>query len=268
VGHNRRVVALSGPGSPGFQYLAAHLASKGLVDLILFEAGREKRNFKARRRLRQAGVFGLPRLVVDFVALTLHRKLLSRALRGRLALRKTPRTADLGLPIYWVDSLNSDKAHGVLRDNDVDVLLVQGTSLLNARTLSVPHEATLNVHGGILPRYRNVHCDVAALLRDDYEAVGASLVFLDLGIDTGDLYGTQPVEIFSTDTIVSVKWRIAEASAQLAERALIDNNLASNRYPQGHETSFFCRTPGAFELMRLWLRTAIAVARRSRNNAE
>ena len=67
--------------------------------------------------------------------------------------------------------------------------------------LSIAKRYTLNIHGGIVPKYRNVHSEFWAISKNDFKNIGTSIIHLDPGIDTGDIAIQEILEINSNDTI-------------------------------------------------------------------
>jgi methionyl-tRNA formyltransferase len=176
----------------------------------------------------------------------------------RLARQLGPAAA--GFPadveLFRVVDANDAECVAVLKRFAPDVLLVYGTSILEPHVLEIPGDYALNIHGGIVPAYRNVHCDFWALYRRDLENVGLSIIHLDPGIDSGDVALQDRVEVSAGDSIFDVKAMLAQLAARLALDALQRAREGTlPRQPQDRTRSGFCRTPTARQLLRLFLRS-------------
>jgi methionyl-tRNA formyltransferase len=60
---------------------------------------------------------------------------------------------------------------------------------------SVPRAGTVVLHPGICPEYRNAHGCFWALARRDVDTVGATLLRIDEGVDTGPVFAYYRADI-------------------------------------------------------------------------
>ncbi len=91
--------------------------------------------------------------------------------------------------ILDVDSPNADEVAEALQKEGVDFALARCKRILTRRIFSLPTHGVFVIHPGICPDYRNAHGCFWALVRDDDENVGATLLQVDAGIDTGPVLG-------------------------------------------------------------------------------
>ena len=68
-----------------------------------------------------------------------------------------------------------------------DVVLVFGTGILREPVLSAFHGRILNIHLGLSPYYRGAGTNFWPLVNREPEYVGATIHYLDAGIDTGPI---------------------------------------------------------------------------------
>lgn len=221
-----------------------------LVDAIVVETGREARRRKLRREWRRTPWWRTPLLVVDLMALAVYGRMWSRALRrhldGHPALKGWPE----GVPVVHVDDANDQECLDRLRALAPDAMIVLGTSILKPAVLEIPARVALNVHGGIVPGYRNVHSEVWAVLNDDAGSVGTSILHLDEGIDSGAIALQETVP--AAERFFELRWQNVVLAARLAREALErhrDGRLAKTG--QDAASAGFHPTPGASELVRL-----------------
>jgi phosphoribosylglycinamide formyltransferase-1 len=85
----------------------------------------------------------------------------------------------------------------------------------------------LNVHPSLLPSFPGVHA-IADALAHGAKVTGATVHFVDAGIDTGPIVLQEAVEIREGDTIESLHARIQEVEHRLlpqAVRLFLDGKL-------------------------------------------
>jgi Formyl transferase len=98
--------------------------------------------------------------------------------------------ADLqAVPVLQVSSPNSPEAHQFLERCQPDWMLARCKTLLKESLFSLPPVGTFVLHPGICPQYRNAHGCFWAIANGDAANVGATLLKIDRGIDTGPIYG-------------------------------------------------------------------------------
>jgi methionyl-tRNA formyltransferase len=100
---------------------------------------------------------------------------------------------------------------------DVIVVVAYG-QILPRDVLEIPRLACLNLHASLLPRWRGAAPIQAAIAAGDCET-GITAMYMDEGLDTGDILLQRKVDILPTDTGGSLHDRLA----QTAPEALIES---------------------------------------------
>jgi formyl transferase-like protein len=110
-------------------------------------------------------------------------------LAGRRAelLRRYPEIPD-ALPVHTTADPNSEAARAFLESVRPDVVIARCKTLLRPAVSEVATGGTVVLHPGICPEYRNAHGCFWALARRDLDRVGATLLRIDEGVDTGPAY--------------------------------------------------------------------------------
>jgi methionyl-tRNA formyltransferase len=118
---------------------------------------------------------------------------------------------------------------------DVIVVIAYGQILPRA-VLEIPKIACLNLHASLLPRWRGAAPIQAAIAAGDRET-GITVMYMDEGLDTGDILLQRKIDIAPDETGTSLHDRLAEiAPAALLEalkmfpnapRTPQDNSIAS-----------------------------------------
>src|SRR5437773_3471378 len=99
-----------------------------------------------------------------------------------------------------------------------DTIVVMAYGQILPRTiLEIPSLACLNLHASLLPRHRGAAPVQAAIVAGDHET-GISVMYMDEGLDTGDVLLQKRIEIAPDETGGSLHDRLA----QIAPAALSD----------------------------------------------
>ncbi|REJ97437.1 MAG: formyl transferase [Planctomycetota bacterium] len=93
------------------------------------------------------------------------------------------------VPKLYTPSPNSREAQEFLTESNCDIMIARCKTLLAERIFTIPKTATLVMHPGVCPEYRNAYGCFWALACDDLEKVGMTLLKVDKGVDTGAVYG-------------------------------------------------------------------------------
>ena len=105
-----------------------------------------------------------------------------------------------------------------IRDLRPDVLLVWSYSmLLPTALIALARLGAINVHGGLLPEYRGGHVMQWAIINGEKET-GATLHYMDAGIDTGPVIADARFPIRPDDDAVAVRRNLERAGAELLRR--------------------------------------------------
>ncbi len=91
--------------------------------------------------------------------------------------------------IVTVDSPNRREVAEALSETAVDFAMARCKRILSRRIFRLPRKGVLVLHPGICPEYRNSHGCFWAIARGDLANVGATLLQIDDGIDTGPVLG-------------------------------------------------------------------------------
>jgi methionyl-tRNA formyltransferase len=100
---------------------------------------------------------------------------------------------------------------------DVIVVVAYG-QILPRDVLEIPRLACLNLHASLLPRWRGAAPVQAAIAAGDCET-GITVMYMDEGLDTGDILLQHNIEILPNDTDGSLHDRLA----QIAPETLLES---------------------------------------------
>jgi methionyl-tRNA formyltransferase len=106
--------------------------------------------------------------------------------RADAELSRLPRPASVA--VHETVNPNSPATRAFLEGIDADLAIAACKTMLRPEIFNVPRNGTFVVHPGICPEYRNSHGCFWALARRDLDRVGATLLQIDEGSDTGPIY--------------------------------------------------------------------------------
>ncbi len=101
---------------------------------------------------------------------------------------------------------------------DVAIVVAYG-QILSRTVLDVPSLGCLNVHTSLLPRHRGA-APIQAAIRDGDAETGVTIMFMDEGLDTGDILLMQRLPIVADDTGGSLHDKLAQQAPAALEAAL------------------------------------------------
>ena len=125
-----------------------------------------------------------------------------------------------------------------LKDLNPDVICVVAYGkLLPQEILEIPRYGCINVHASLLPKYRGAAPIQWAILNGD-KVTGVTTMFMDKGMDTGDIILKKEVEIEENETTGELWDRLALLGGNLLVDTLeqIEKGIAP-RQKQGEEFS-------------------------------
>ena len=124
------------------------------------------------------------------------------------------------IPVRRTANINALEEVEHIRQLAPDVLVVVGwTRLLGADVLAIPPRGCIGFHASLLPRFRGRAPVNWAILRGECET-GNTMMYLNVGTDTGDIIDQHRVAIDPADTCASVYSRVADAGATMLREHL------------------------------------------------
>lgn len=123
-----------------------------------------------------------------------------------------------------------------LKDINPDVICVVAYGkIIPKEILDIPRLGCINVHGSLLPKYRGAAPIQWAVLNGDKET-GITTMFMDVGMDTGDMINKEVVQIGDDETTGELWNRLSIIGAKLLVKTLKDlENGTYKREKQGDD---------------------------------
>jgi methionyl-tRNA formyltransferase len=141
------------------------------------------------------------------------------------------RTArELGLPVMRPNNMKEREVVAELREADANVFAVVAFgAILTPEVLAIPRAGCVNLHGSLLPDYRGAS-PVQRALWDGRTETGVCTLFMDEGIDTGDVIACRSEVIRDDDDAASLAARLAAIGAPLLAESVVQ--AAEGRAPR------------------------------------
>lgn len=162
-----------------------------------------------------------------------------------------------GLPVFQPRRVRRPEVLEQLRvlGSDVTVVVAFG-QILSKEALEISPLGSINVHGSLLPRWRGAAPIQRAIMAGD-EVTGITTMWMDEGMDTGDMCLTAATPIGPEDTASAVHDRLMEMGAGLLAETLRQvEGGAAPRIPQPAEgVTYAPKIEPADEVID-WARTA------------
>lgn len=136
-----------------------------------------------------------------------------------------------GLPVFQPERIGQAGGDLAATRPDVGVVVAYG-QILPRRVLDVPRLACLNIHASLLPRHRGA-APVQAAIREGDAQTGVSIMFMDEGLDTGDILLCRQIPIDAGETGASLHDKLAVIAPACLEEAL--ELLASGTAPRSKQ---------------------------------
>jgi methionyl-tRNA formyltransferase len=142
-----------------------------------------------------------------------------------------------GAPILQPARIKDQQAIDAIRALQPDVVVVMAYGQILPRdVLKIPKIACLNLHASLLPRWRGAAPVQAAIIADDRET-GITVMYMDEGLDTGDILLQRTIKIFPADTGESLHDRLAKIAPETLLESL--ELLAKGTAPRAPQDNAF-----------------------------
>ena len=141
--------------------------------------------------------------------------------------------AALSVPVLQPERIKREEAVAQIRALQPDVAVVMAYGQILPRTiLEIPRLACLNLHASLLPRHRGAAPIQAAIIAGDQES-GITVMYMDEGLDTGDILLQSRIALPPDETGGSLHDRLGEvAPAALAKALALLQAGTAPRQPQ------------------------------------
>ncbi len=132
-----------------------------------------------------------------------------------------------GIPVLQPEKASDPDFIEELRIYEPELIVVMAYGqILKKSLLELPPLGCINIHASLLPKYRGAAPIQAAILAGE-ELTGVTTMYMDEGLDTGDMLLKETVNIDEAETAETLEVKLALAGGRLIVRTL--DELAASR---------------------------------------
>lgn len=170
-----------------------------------------------------------------------------------------------GVPVFQPAKIRAEEAVAQIASRQPDLLVVMAYGqILPQALLDVAPLGALNLHASLLPRHRGAAPVHASILAGD-QLTGITAMWMDAGLDTGDILLQREMEIAPDETAGSLHDRLAGLAPAVLEEALrLIREGSAPRIKQDEKLATYApkldRAAGCID----WSQSAEEIARRVR----
>ncbi len=173
-----------------------------------------------------------------------------------------------GIPLLYVDNINTLDVMTALRDLQPDYIFVIGWSqIIKSELLHLPQKSTVGFHFAYLPRNRGRAAIPWAILNQEKEA-GVSLMHLDEGIDSGNLVTQRSYPVEPDETSETLYKKVCGGLRQMMGEvaSLLQRGVELPSIPQDHSRATYLAKRTADDGWIDWEKSASDIERIIRAN--
>ena len=120
----------------------------------------------------------------------------------------------IGVPVYQPKTLRTEEfAELLARIAPELIVVIAFGKILPQNVLDYPKYGCINVHGSLLPEYRGAAPMQRAII-DGKKQTGITIMYMDAGIDTGDMLLKKSVPILENDNFENVHDKLGAVGAE------------------------------------------------------
>lgn len=124
------------------------------------------------------------------------------------------------IPVFQPSKIKND--FEILKNLDIDLIVTCAYGqILPKEILNMPKYGCVNVHASLLPKYRGAAPIQWALFNGD-EKTGVTIMYMDEGMDTGDIITKEEISIQSSDNAGSLFEKLSKLGSKTLLKVLPD----------------------------------------------
>ena len=125
-----------------------------------------------------------------------------------------------GIPVYQPETLRGEEFASLLSEIAPELIAVVAYGkILPKNVIDYPKYGCINVHASLLPKYRGA-APMQRAIMDGERETGVTIMYMDEGLDTGDMLFSEAFAIESKDNFETVHDKTAELGARMLSYAI------------------------------------------------
>lgn len=125
------------------------------------------------------------------------------------------------VPIVRVQNVNDALTVQTIEKNSPDLIIVSGTNLVGRKIIGLTSQKMrmVNLHTGLSPYIKGApNCTNWCLAEKSFHLIGNTVMWLDAGIDTGNIIASEQTPLNGHETLDELHWKVMEhAHAMLVQ---------------------------------------------------
>ena len=145
----------------------------------------------------------------------------------------------LAIPVFTPDSVKNEETINLIKSFNPELLVVVAYGkILPGAVLEIAPKGAVNVHASLLPKYRGAAPIQWSIINGE-EKTGITTMFMDEGLDTGDMILKTETEIGENENFASLWNRLSKMGAEtLVKTVELIEAGEETRIPQTGESSY------------------------------
>ena len=129
---------------------------------------------------------------------------------------------ECGIPVFTPSTLKDEAFASLLSEYSPDVIVVVAYGkILPKNVIDFPKYGCINLHVSLLPKYRGA-APIQRAIMDGERETGVTVMYMDDGLDTGDIISTLKFPIGDEDDFEAIHDRSAELGSVLLSNTVTD----------------------------------------------
>lgn len=117
------------------------------------------------------------------------------------------------IPVFQPEKIRTDFDDVIALKPDIIITCAYG-QIIPKEILDCPKYGCINVHASLLPKLRG-GAPIHKAIIDDYKVTGVTIMYMDVGMDTGDMISKVEVPILDTDNLESLHDKLSVEGTKL-----------------------------------------------------
>lgn len=128
--------------------------------------------------------------------------------------------SEKGIEIFQPENLKKENFEEILKTQNPDIIVVAAYGkILPEYVLNYPKYGCINVHASLLPKYRGA-APIQRCIIDGEKKTGVTIMYMEKGLDTGDMILKKEVEITKDDNYETLHDKLALIGVDALKEAL------------------------------------------------
>lgn len=121
---------------------------------------------------------------------------------------------------FYCSDINSKFSYNLLKSNKPDFGIVFGTSKINPKIINLFKDGLINIHRGVISRYRGLDSDWWAIYHNDFQSIGACVHRVSKELDAGHIFKGAKLKIKKKMKIYQLQAYTTDIATKITIEAL------------------------------------------------